>query len=1182
MSKSGEALGTNGGVDVKNQEKLPLYDVNFINRLNFAWMDRLFIKGWKKPLLFEDLYEIPGMLHTQSLSDTFFAEWDKILAQRLATDDRKNPDGKLLRQTLWNLYAKKMLLIGVLLILSNLCNLFAPYFVQFILEFAANRYAAHLGVPGHTWQDIGHGLGLAFGLLATQTVGAYLSNHYIQEASVEAIKARTMMTAVIYRKSLKLSSSARQEFTSGSVINLVSTDTARVEQFINMANFVWTLPLSLLINIIFLIVSLGAPALAGIALLVVSGPLNTYLFSLIMKIRALVAPIAGKRVNLTTEVLSGVRVIKFFAWESSFLEKVSAIRQSEIALVLRRAILMSYVMTQGFAIPILCSCLTFIIYGATNVLNPATIFSSMAWFNQLRMPLFMLPMVLNNTAEFNVAMRRIEALLLASETESHTILNKDSKFGISIENGEFEWTGEVYAHGFEKPAPAPAKGGRGGKPMGGGGAPGGKPPSNKPEKKGTPNEGPVPSSQGGSSDTDNIVQDVKISSLKNINLNVEKGCLVAVVGAVGSGKSSLLNALIGEMATKKGTITFSGSLGYAAQTAWIQNASVRDNILFGKEFNKERYFNAILDAALLPDLKVLADGDQTSIGERGINLSGGQKQRVNLARLIYANSDIVLIDDPLSAVDAHVGKHLFERCIRGALGSRTRILVTHQLHFLPQCDKIVVMKEGEIAEQGTYQELIANGGDFAKMIASYGSEDHGAAESNAESDSEEALTREREFAELEKVLESKKTGKDIMTVEDQETGNVAAHVWLNYVNASGGMFGFVLPLFFILLVFLLSRVGNDMWLTWWTNRNFDLTNVQYIIGYVAFGAIMTVATFGYALFFAYSGTRASRNLHEKALERILRAPTSFYDTTPLGRILNRFSRDVDAIDNQLAFSFRQLISQVGITVSTFIVMCAALPWFTGAVIPALIIYYWIAAVYRTTARELKRLDSTSKSPLYANFGETLVGIATIRAYNDQVRFTKRNDEITDSNNSPYFLLMTGQNWLSLRLQLVGSLLVLCAALIGVTSETISPSFFGLTLSYSLSVTQILSMTIQNFTQTEIAMNSVERIEVYAYNIPVEADAIVKDNRPPKEWPQNGTIEFKEVVMRYAPSLPIVLNNVSFQIRDKEKVGIVGRTGSGKSSLMQALFRMVEVSSGKMFIDGIDIGAIGLSDLRSRC
>ncbi|KAJ3078084.1 hypothetical protein HK100_010839, partial [Physocladia obscura] len=261
-----------------------------------------------------------------------------------------------------------------------------------------------------------------------------------------------------------------------------------------------------------------------------------------------------------------------------------------------------------------------------------------------------------------------------------------------------------------------------------------------------------------------------------------------------------------------------------------------------------------------------------------------------------------------------------------------------------------------------------------------------------------------------------------MTVEDQETGNVAAGVWLNYMRASGGVVGFVLPLIGILLVYQLSYVGNNLWLTWWSDNQFKMNTTQYIVGYICMALLMTFGTFAYAMFFAFSGTRASKNLHEKALARIIRAPVSFYDTTPLGRIINRFSRDVDAIDNNLSFSFRQLITQVGVTLSTFIVMCTAIPWFTAPCVPAIILYYWIAAVYRKTARELKRLDSTSKSPLYANFGETLAGIATIRAYSDQARFTLRNDDVTDKNNSPYFLLQTAANWLSFRLQIIGAFL----------------------------------------------------------------------------------------------------------------------------------------------------------------
>ncbi|KAJ3122380.1 hypothetical protein HK100_012023 [Physocladia obscura] len=1152
---------------------LPLYQVNFINRLTFSWLDRselkrqkkkrlkinqfirLFKKGYKQPLVFEDLYQIPKRLHTETLANSFFAEWNNQLNHYLEKHPdgkRPNPDGKLLRNVVWKLAGKQILSLGIMNLLSNLSNLFAPYFVQWILNFAISRQAVSVSGSGIA-EPLSHGIGLAFGLFILQVVGTFLSNQFIQESSVSAVSLRTMMTAVIYRKSLKLSSSARQEYTSGNIVNLISTDTNRIELFINEANYCWTVPVALAINIAFLVIALGWPAICGIAILVASVPLQAYLFTLVSKIRGMVAPITGKRVDLTTEVLSGVRVIKFFAWENAFVDKVASIRESEVILVLRRSKLMVYVMTQGFALPVLCSCITFIIYGSIHPLDPSAIFSSLSWFNQMRQPLFVVPTILNTWAEFNVAMRRIEAFLLATEVQSDSVIDSNTEYGILIENGNFEWSGDIYGYEFEKPKAVVDKGRRGSNEKG-----------SDLNKKNPPTK------------PDPLFKEIsvpQVSSLKDINLKIKKGELVAIVGAVGSGKSSLLNALIGEMKIVSGKVTFSGTRSYAAQTAWIQNATIKENIVFGQPFDKQKYLHALVDSALLPDMKVLPDADHTSIGERGINLSGGQKQRVNMARLLYCNTDIVLIDDPLSAVDAHVGAHLFTRCIKYAFSQRTRILVTHQLHFLPQCDKIVVMKDGYISEQGTYQELIADNRDFARMIASYGSHTDSDTDSDDGKEGEDInVKREKEVAELETILEAKQTGKDIMTVEDQETGHVAARVWLNYIEESGGVVGFILPLIVTLIFYQLSNVGNNLWLTWWSDNQLNMSTTQYIIGYICMALLLTGGTFSYAMFFAYSGLRASKNLHKKALKIL--------DTTPLGRIINRFSRDVDAIDNNISYYFRQLISQIGITLSTFIIICTAIPWFVAPLVPAFCIYFWIATVYRKTARELKRLDSTSKSPLYSNFSETLAGIATIRAYNDQARFTLRNDDVTDKNNSPYFLLQTATNWLSLRLQIIAAFLVFFAALIGVVSTSLSPSLFGLCLSYVLSVTQILSFMIQNFTQCELVMNSVERIEKYARNLEVEADAVIEGNRPPKLWPHEGAISFHEVSMRYAPTLPIVLDKVTFSITSREKIGIVGRTGSGKSSLMQALFRMVEPESGKIIVDGIDISTIGLSDLRS--
>ncbi|KAJ3028172.1 UNVERIFIED_CONTAM: hypothetical protein HDU68_002318 [Siphonaria sp. JEL0065] len=1095
------------------------------SKLTFSWVNALFAKGAKQPLTIADLYRIPETVECKSLADRFYMVWEAELAkfrvQQTQPEAAKyTTDGTLLRNTLWVLCFKDVFPLGFLKVFSDL-----------------------------------------FSMISVSI------NTFTQELAVIAISMRTAITAIIYRKSIKLSAAARQKFDAGTVINMVSTDSARIEQFFNQINFIWTLPILLTINMIFLLHSLGWAALVGLAMLLCALPIQSVLFSKMKTIRRDQAPITDKRVKKTTEILNGVRVIKLFSWETSFIDLVADIRKLELRQVLRRAIYQSVVMTQAQALPVLTSCASFIAYSVINpTLDPAYIFSSLAWFNQLRQPIWMLPNILNTWAEFNVALTRIEALLLATELDErfNTHIDADSNNAIVVKNGSFDRAGPVYIDGVVGSTIQMKGSGR------------------KKEKKESLKEkakGGSAKGKGGDGEEVKVVEPV--ASLRDINIQIPKGSLVAIVGSVGAGKSSLLNALVGEMRKTNGSVEFSGDVSYAPQTAWIQNASVKDNILFGSSFDEDRYIKTIYDAALLPDLKILQNADKTSIGERGINLSGGQKQRVNLARLMYSKSEIVLLDDPLSAVDAHVGRHLFDNCIKGSLKSRTRLLVTHQLHFLPECDYIFYLKDGAILEQGTYSELLGNKGEFATMISAHGS-DH---QANNDEDSE-VKDISQYLNEIKTLISAEQSAKSIMRVEDQETGGVKSSVWYRYMQAAGG------PTFLAQLIVLITlvqgtRVGNDLWLTAWTSREINIPNLTYIEVYAALGIGMALSLFLYALFFGFSGTRAARSLHDRALARVLRCPVYFFDTTPLGRIINRFSRDVDAVDNNISQNFRQLVQQLSITFSTFVVMCYALPVFTIPVIPALIIYWYIQNIYRKTARELKRLDSTTKSPLYANFGETILGISTIRAYSDEDRFIDRNDLVTDVTNAPYYLLVTCQNWLSIRLQFIGSALVLLASMFGVFSSTITPSLFGLCLSYSLTVTQTLAMAVQNFTQTEIAMNSVERVEHYAFRLDSEGDAINPDKRPPtspQPWPQKGEIEFKNVTMRYAPALPFVLNNVSFKIHDGEKVGIVGRTGSGKSSLMQVLFRMTEPEEGStMIIDGLETsraGGLGLLDIRT--
>ena len=629
----------------------------------------------------------------------------------------------------------------------------------------------------------------------------------------------------------------------------------------------------------------------------------------------------------------------------------------------------------------------------------------------------------------------------------------------------------------------------------------------------------------------------KLSNLKEITFSIPKGSLVGIVGRVGSGKSSLLNGIIGEMKKVHGTIEISGTIGYCPQQAWIQNASLRDNILFGLSFNQEKYDRAIKLSALSHDLTILQDGDQTEIGEKGINLSGGiyhltigQKARVNLARSIYFDPDIVLLDDPLSAIDSHVGKQIFNDCILG-LSNKTRLLVTHQLHVIPKCDYIILMHDGKIIEKGNYNELVASNGEFTKLISEYGGI------------GQETTTETKET--IEKPIEKKvEDVKVLMQTEEKAVGAVKSTVWLTYLRVCGG-FSAAMSVTLMLILNNIFSVGNSFWLTVWTNKQIPgFVDSNYIAVFWGSAAGYCFSVFIISAYLGYINIKASRMLHDSALTRIMHSPIQFFDSTPLGRILNRFSKDVDEIDSTLTDTIRMFLFTLASSIASFALIIYATPLFAAVIVPLLLVYYFIQKIYRSTARELKRYDAISRSPFYAHFQETLTGLSTIRAYNEQNRFIQNCNDKIDYMNGPFYLLVTAQRWVALRLDCIGALIVFFASVFGVLSRsTISPALLGVSLSYAIQITGALSWCVRQFSEAEIAMNAVERLDHYGSKIEVEAPAIIESNRPPMNWPHEGNIKFVDISIRYRPDLPLVIKGLSFQIEKRQKIAIVGRTGS---------------------------------------
>ncbi|TPX40109.1 hypothetical protein SeLEV6574_g06782 [Synchytrium endobioticum] len=1225
---------------------LPENDANWFSKLFVIWMDRIFYKGYKQSLERQDMYTISNRFEVKPLADEFAAIWASE-SERQRTDPKhslnnsgeksfwkriipSNPlppkDEPSLARALWKQWARRAWFVGMWKLLADTANLTTPLLLAQIVSFVEQSVSAPEPPPLHM------GFVYVVILFVLQGLAAIAQNRFFVNANGYGMSVRATMTATIYRKALRLSSLSRQDYNAGRVTNMISSDTQRLEMFVTNCHMLWTAPVMLLGIFIVLLVQLGPPAIAGFCLLIALTPVQEKMWKKLGAIRKQSAGITDQRVRATQEILSGIRIIKFFAWEQPFMDRIMKLRHSEMNQIIKASVTRAGLQSIAFSFPVISAAISFVIYGLTAPrLDPAKIFAAVSLFNMMRFPLMFFPLVIAAWADSAVAIKRITGLLLAQEIENQPVTDPNAPDAVRVDNANFIWDSdppEVIAKRQQDHDALFKKSGGGGRIARLLGDPARRQ-KRAPNGNGTSSElgqpDPVlngvadPGDQkkwrrrrGVSKPSENMGRGVSqmlslpdTFTLQNIDLTIPRGQLVVVVGSVGSGKSSLLNALIGECKRISGNVVFGGSVGYASQQAWIQNATVRDNILFGQPYDRERYYRTLHTCALEKDISVLPQGDMTEIGERGINLSGGQKARVALARLLYFGSDIILMDDPLSAVDAHVGRFLFENCILGALKDKTRILVTHQLHFLHKADYVIVMKDGKIAERGNFHELMSSHGEFSALMTSYGGVDatteisvpgtgefrvHELDEKKIEDQQSEVSQKQLTLSgknTLERISKQIKVNSEngpvaLMMAEDRAVGAVSGAVYWAYTKHAGG-WTFLCSLAVIIILVQASSVGNNFWLTIWTQNQIpQLGDRGYVGIYLMFGVVQSLMLFVFSSFMAVIGNRAARGLHIGSIQKVLFAPVAFFDTTPLGRIVNRFARDQDQIDTQLVDSLRMFISTFSAAVSTFVLIIYATPIFAAPLVPILGLYWLIQAVYRRTARELKRLDSITRSPLYAYVGESLNGISTIRAYREENTFINHNDFLIDANNSPYYMTICAQYWLNIRLNMLGNLILFFAGLFAVLDRyRVAAAIIGLSLSYAQQITQTLSWCVQQASQVEIQMNSVERVHYYSTFLETEAAPINETHRPPQDWPDKGDISIKDLQMKYSEKGPLILKDISLEVKSTEKIGIVGRTGSGKSSLMQAIFRMVEPVGGSIIIDGEDCLTLGLNDLRSR-
>ncbi|KAI0635122.1 multidrug resistance-associated ABC transporter [Trametes polyzona] len=1211
-----------------------------LSRLFFSWLDSFLSVGFSRPLEKQDFWELPDYRLTESLTErvehafykrcapeerpSFILEQNGLDAPHGPRDEEtvsrqtsnstkhattaekaevggadkptlggpsqkthgKQPkyDASLVK-ALYNVYWLQFWSSGILKLCSDTLNTTTPLVNQVLLTWLTQSYAYHRTSDAQREafglqkpRGIGYGIGLAFAIFAMQEVSSLLSNHYQMVAMSNGLCLRTSLIGAIFRKSLRLSGRARMKHSVGQITTMISTDATRLDRNSAMIHNLWIAPIQIAIGIGLLIRNLGYSALVGLAVLLIGFPLQLSLAKVMFGQRKKGVVLTDQRVRMTTEVLSGIRLLKYYAWEQFYARQVDVLREREVRTLRRLVAARSTLIGLVTVVPIFASVLSFITYGLTNhTLDVATIFSSLQFFNIIRTPLIYLPLVLASATDALVALRRISAFLRAEELAVPYVVDPERKFALDVD-ADFTWEavrkGDGAApgsKGAKKAQDAAARQKRGEK--------GEKRRSGLFGRRGRA-EGPVlpttaaPEKAGQEDEEDKEPE--KPFELKNVKLKVPKGSFVAIVGRVGSGKSSLLQALIGEMRKTRGECTFSSTAAYVPQSAWIMNATLRQNVIFGQPEDEAKFQEIIKACCLEPDLEMLPNGEATEIGEKGINLSGGQKARVSLARAAYSAADIVLMDDSLSAVDAYVGRTLLERCLlSGPLADKTRVLVTHALHVLDKADYIYVMDEGVIVEQGTFQDLMDNGEMFARLMEEYGSLEK-QEEAEAVVDKPEAKATDLKA----KGAGPQRAHQTLMQEEERITGAVSWSVYTKYFRFAGGVT--VFPT--IMLWLILSQgaqVANNLFLGFWTSQSVrGFSQGDYMGTYAALGVASGLFSFALSLTVSMVTLTAGLRMFKAALIAVLRSPISFFDTTPLGRIMSRLSKDQDTVDAELSMTAVQLLSTASAVIGTAALVFYTFPYLGIIFVPLLILYYTAAVYYRRSSVEAKRLDSLLRSALYSAYSETLTGLSTVRAYRSQDRFIRKSEDGLDLENRAYYMTIAIQRWLGVRLDILGNILILGICLFAAGfRNTVDPSKIGVVLSYTLSITQTFSLLVSTYAVNEQNFNAVERI-LYYTELPSEGAATTPKD-PPPSWPDAGEIEFKDVEMAYRPGLPLVLKGVSFHVKPGEKIGIVGRTGAGKSSLLQALFRIVNPQAGRIEIDGYDIAEIGLDVLRGR-
>ncbi|CDU22833.1 probable YCF1-Vacuolar ABC transporter responsible for vacuolar sequestration of glutathione-S-conjugates [Sporisorium scitamineum] len=1168
---------------VDSGKECPVVTANIFSRVTFHWMQPLMTLGAKKFLTEDDMWALPANEDAENLGRRFDKFWKQT--------KNKTTGKPAFWTTLAYAYGGPFLFAAILKSAQDTLAFVQPQILRKLLQFVQSYDSADAN------QSAMQGYLLSAALFAVAITQTSFLHQYFQLVFVTGMRVRAGLVSAIFKKSLRLSNEDRGGRATGDIVNLMSVDATRLQDLCTYGHIAWSALFQMTLAFVSLYNLLGWPSFVGVAIMVVSVPLNTALARYLRRLSEKQMKVKDKRTRLMNEILTNIKSIKLFAWEEAFTRKLFKVRNDEELKLLRTVgVVSAFFNFFWTAIPFFVSLGTFVTYAYTNPepLTADVIFPALALYQLLSFPIAMFAGIISALLQAQVSAKRLSDFFDAGE------LDPSAR--------------KVILPGQRGPANPDA-------------------PSRSANVLDTLNDSNNPARELQQDDEVVIIRDGEfkwsrsqpVPTLQDINLTVKKGELLAVLGKVGDGKSSLLSAVLGEMVRTDGEAIVKGRTAYFTQGGWCMGATVRDNILFGLKYEPEFYQRVIDACALTPDLNILPEGDRTEVGERGVSLSGGQRARIALARACYARADIYLLDDPLAAVDAHVGAHIFKHVIgpEGLLRSKARILTLNSVACLPQCDQIVSVRRGIILdERGTYDEVMAKKGDLFNLITGLGKQS--AREQAAEEDVE-TPTKELKVVDMNKELDMHGQGgeeglkgfklhrrissasmvrpktmskrqikqdtirqlkESSAPKEKSEQGSVKPEVYRQYIKSCS-----VLGVVLYILAQILSQVmtvSRDVVLKQWGKANenggddgstrFYLT-LYGIVGILA-SICICIAPF---ILWTWLVISSARKFHDNMFDAVLRSPLQWFETTPTGRLLNLFSRDINVIDEVLPRVIHGLIRTMTVVLGVLCVVAYSVPPFLIAIVPLAFAYRAVLRYYLATSRELKRLDSVSKTPIFTWFQESLGGLSSIRAFGQEARFIATSEARVDRNQQCYFPAVSCNRWLAVRIEMMGSVIIFIASTLAVFIRTkngkMDAGLLGLMMSQALSTTQTLNWVVRSASEVEQNIVSVERVMSYT-DLVSEAPYEVPDQAPPSDWPSKGEVSMQSYSTRYRRELGLVLKKLNLDIQAGERIGVVGRTGAGKSSLTLALFRIIEAAEGKIVIDGIDVSKIGLKDLRS--